>query len=330
MFWPGTTLAGEAAVIFCAFAAYNKLVVSAQGNMERFLIILSEAMFNYTPYMVTLVCCAGMFAELCLLLYSFRNRRLRLLALTAAGVLSYLLCLAFFGIADYVFRLLVPFCVMGVAAVYFFFSELLPDVTKYHVWSFSIVFWYLYGAVLLKAPNYGLNGAFLVFCGVCTLAAALGLVLKGRAQAYLRPLLYLWYMLIIAVTIWAQFSGKALDFGEATPAAALPGPVPVFITGMMLMYLVVIFAGLFITVVLFLSDNRDFEGSKVNPRAIFRLKLADVRPGSRAGLVLLLVAQLALTAANYWLRLAPPMLVVGASLLLMPRLIATVLGQVQK
>ena len=149
--------------------------------------------------------------------------------------------------------------------------------------------------------------------------AILGLFLRGAAQAFIRPVSYIWYILITAVAGWTLFSGKALDF----PATDLLSLIQVFKTGMAFMYLIVLFIDLFFIAELSVSGNRDRLGRKSDPRKVFRLKFLDIPLQEPNRFTLILAVQFVLTCVNYRLKLLSPFFFANLCLLAMPRLVTS-------
>jgi len=158
--------------------------------------------------------------------------------------------------------------------------------------------------------------------------AILGLFLRGAAQAFIRPVSYIWYILITAVAGWTLFSGKALDF----PATDLLSLIQVFKTGMAFMYLIVLFIDLFYIAELFVSGNREdlhpeeyYGGDRADqspdPRKVFSEKFLDIPLKEPNKFTLILGLQFVLTCVNYWFNIVSPFLFAYFCLLAMPVLV---------
>ena len=280
-------------------------------------------MLSDIHYLLTLVCCAGMLTEIFLRIRNIQRDEFRIVALPVVWALGYVFALISFDKNDYAARLLAPCVVVGFTAAFLFAGELLPAITKYHVLSFTIIFWYLFAAVYLVPPSAGMDPRFAAFCAACSAVTVLGLFLRGGAQAFIRPVSYIWYILVTAVAGWTLFSGRALDFAAAIPAAKLPGPFLVFVTGMALMYLVILFIDLFFIAELSVSGNRDRLGRKSDPRKVFRLKFLDIPLQEPNRFTLILAVQFVLTCVNYRLKLLSPFFFANLCLLAMPRLVTS-------
>ena len=274
-------------------------------------------------YLLTLLCCAGMITEIYLRIRNIQRDEFRIVALPVVWALAYFFSLISFDKTDYTARLLAPCGLVGFTTAFLFAGELLPAITKYHVLSFTIIFWYLYAAVFLVPPSTGMYPWFVTFCAACSAVAILGLFLRGAVQTFIRPVSYIWYTLIVAVTGWTLFSTKALDFDETVPAANLPNPIMVFITGMALMYLIIVFIDLFFIAELSVSANRDRFGREGDPRKVFRLKFLDIPLMEPNKFTLILAIQFVLTCANYMLKIISPFLFAYFCLLVMPLLVTS-------
>ncbi len=270
-------------------------------------------------YLLNLLLCAGMLAETGLLLASNLKRdRIRLLALPLIWGFAYFISSVSFDPQDYYLRMIVPVVAMGVSAAFIFAGEILPAITKFHALSYTLVFWYVIAAVrLAHGPA---DPVFLTICAVFSAAALLSLLPSGRAGAVLRPASYIWYIFVVVYTAAAQFSGNAaLNIDPDVPAARLPGVLPVFVAGMALMFLVVIFTELAFITLLSLNAGR-YPGR--DPRRLFRKKFPDIPARSRAALAGVLLLQALLTMANYRLGLLAPFFFANCCLLAMPRLVS--------
>ncbi len=275
---------------------------------------------------MTLVACAGMITEVGLLVCSVRKDKLRVLALPAVTGVVYLITALCFDKIDYFARFFTPMIGLGFVTVILFAGELMPAITKYHVLSFTIIFWYLFAAGYLVPPSMLMGSLFMAFCACCSVAATLSLFLRGNPIPFIRPLLYIWHIMIVALAGWSQFSGKALDFDATVPAAKLPGPLVVFITGMAAMYLIILFIDLQLMTELFLTgrgweDDEDHSEFGKMIKNVFRNKFQDIVPNKPNMLALILGLQFLLTCLNYRLKLLSPFLFANCCLLAMPRLV---------
>lgn len=120
----------------------------------------------------------------------------------------------------------------------FFINEVMPVLTKYHAAAFTALFWYAFAIMPHKAGEGWLSPWAFLFCAAASALSLFGMAAKGRLLDILKPVMYVWYLVVSAYVCLSQFNGSMLDFlsSDCPAGTPMPGPLTALLSGMMLMY----------------------------------------------------------------------------------------------
>ena len=271
----------------------------------------------------------GILVELALLLvFTVKENLMRVWALLLLLPLLYFLGTAYSsGEGDYV-TLLISSCVGVLGTTLLFLPEILPVITRYHVLTYTITFWY----ALAGASPDDTRLPFHTILFVVSLAGA-----AGALWGHFRPaesgkvvwnLAYAWYLAALAYIGFSQLSGLDLDFFSPSIASpARPGPLEALVYGMAFAYVVASFSmtylyGLFGYTQVTGSEN----SNRNNEQMVFLKKLLgaktlDVTLEQPGVVMVILGAQLALGALNHLFNFMPRFFLINCFVLALPYLI---------
>lgn len=275
----------------------------------------------------------GMFAELVLLLaFTVKDNRIRLWALLLLPPLLYFISTwDRAGSGDYI-TLLISSCAGVLGITLLFLPEILPVITRYHVLTFTITFWY---ALAGSAPGYlaSMLGPLLLVLSVVGAAGALwGHFRPAQSGKVVWNLAYAWYLAALVYIGFSQFSGLDLDFFSASAASlARPGPLEALVYGMAFAYVAMSFSMAYlymlfgyVQVAARPKSDRD-KKQMLFLKNLLASKTQDITLEKPGVVLAMLGAQLALGVLNHWLNLVPRFFLLNCFVLVIPYLITRLL-----
>jgi len=197
--------------------------------------------------------------------------------------------------------LLIPagFFVLMVAGL--FAEEILLVITKSHVLSYTIIFWYVFDIIYLKPNPSSINYGLFALGAVGSAVVLVSSLFKDGVRVFFQPVFYAWYLIVVVFAGVSQFTADETDFFDPNiPAAMLPHPLEVFFAGMALTFLVINISHIGFLV-------RSLGKISVN-------KFVNI-PAEPNSVKTILGIQLALSCLNYWLNLVSHFLFVNFCIL---------------
>ncbi|MCX5786570.1 MAG: hypothetical protein NTX59_12880 [Elusimicrobia bacterium] len=211
----------------------------------------------------------------------------------------------------------------------------LPDTTKYHVLSYTILFWAVLGAFNFNPPISANASLFTSIGGpavktalffIC-LAFSAGILFSALSEIHFsvvsRSLLYAWHLAILVFLGFAQFMSypNLKLLWNYAPAVTFFNFLEIFIAGMTFSY---ILANFFPLLYFFEEDLNSIRGDPDVPTLgmadRFSRKFRDIHSRS-GGIMLLLGIQLVLLALNHFLNIIPRFLLIDCCIVAAPPLI---------
>ncbi len=275
----------------------------------------------------------GMFAELVLLLApAVKENKVRLWALAMLPPLLYFISTwDKAGVRDFT-TLLISACMGVLGITLLFLPEILPVITRYHVLTYTITFWY---ALAGSSPD-GLVSLLNPFLLVLSLGGAAGAVWghfrPGETGKVVWNLSYAWYLAALAYIGLSQFSGLKLDFFSASAVSLVrPGPLEAAVYGMAFAYIAMSFSMAYLYVLsgyvqgaARVKTERD-RAQMLFLKNLLASKIQDLSLKKPGVITALLGVQFALAALNHWLNLVPRIFLLNCFVLVVPYLITRLL-----
>ena len=204
----------------------------------------------------------------------------------------------------------------------FFINEVMPVLTKYHAAAFTALFWYAFSILPHQADKGWLNPWAFLFCIAASALSLLGMASGGWLLSLLKPVMYVWYLVVSAYGCLSQFSESMFFFltSDCLPGTPMPGPLTALLDGMMLMCVCLSVALLYDLQAL-LNMYLGNLSSSSRRHAYISPKFVDIeqRP---LGLLRLLALQVALLGLNLRFGFVPPFLLANLCLIAVPPLLA--------
>lgn len=189
-----------------------------------------------------------------------------------------------------------------------FVNEAMPVLSKYHAASFTVLFWYVFSSLPHQPGSGWLTPWALVFAISASVVSVGGMMARGRALAMLKPVMYVWYLVVSAYVCVSQLQWNMLDFllSDIQALTKIPGPLTALTDGMMLMYACTTVALVYdlYAMVSFYTNNM----SSIRKRQLYlsaKFTEADLKP---SGLLLALLLPMVLVVINFRFGLLRPFL----------------------
>ena len=297
-------------------ALFEKFLSSGKDRIKEKLTIICF-MLTKIPFLISFF--SGMILEILLTLaFTLKEDRIRLAGLPMMALLLYGISVLYMPDQGDYTLLLVSACLFVFGTSLLFIAELLPSITRYHVLSYTVIFWYVYMAAHSGPSASEINLMLLPLFATGTAAAVYALWPGGASPKALKAS-YAWYLAILAYIGAAQYQGLNLGyFSGSASAVSMPAAAESFVYGMGFTFVISSFSMVYFFVFLSMPQEKQKERWRPGIKKLLETKVLDVVLAKPDGVFKIVGAQLALSAVNYSLNLVPHFFFVNCCLLVMP------------